>query len=64
MNATPPDNLQADRAVRDSRSSPLESSAPTDRLRGRLIVIGFVAAAPIALGGWLWLLGRIAFAMM
>jgi hypothetical protein len=38
--------------------------APRHRLRGHLIVIGFVAAAPVAIGGWLWLLGRAAFALL
>jgi hypothetical protein len=36
----------------------------TNPIRGRLIVIGFVAAAPIAIGAWLWLLGRVALALL
>jgi hypothetical protein len=58
---------------------PAEISAPTDGplpenasevftprnlLRGRLIVIGFVAAAPIAIGAWLWLLGWAALTLL
>ena len=31
---------------------------------GRLIVIAFVAATPIAIGAWLWLLGRVALALL
>src|ERR1700730_3326607 len=41
-----------------------EGSTPRNLLRGRLIVIGFVAAAPIAIGAWLWLLGWVALALL
>jgi hypothetical protein len=41
-----------------------EVSTPRNLLRGRLIVIGFVAAAPIAVGAWLWLLGWVALTLM
>lgn len=41
-----------------------EAAMPGHWLRGRLIVIGFVVAAPVAVGGWLWLLGRVAFALL
>ena len=50
-----------------SASTPLDGEMPTMKIttphnfvRENLIVIGFVAAAPIAIGGWLWLLGWIA----
>jgi hypothetical protein len=36
----------------------------TNPIRGRLIVIAFVAATPIAIGAWLWLLGRVALALL
>jgi hypothetical protein len=41
-----------------------EVSTPRNMLRGRLIAIGFVAAAPIAIGAWLWLLGWVALALL
>jgi hypothetical protein len=41
-----------------------EVSTPRNLLRGRLIVIGFVAAAPIAIGAWLWLLGWVALTLL
>jgi hypothetical protein len=41
-----------------------QAGTPHQGLRGQLIVIGFVAAAPLAVGGWLWLLGRAAFALL
>jgi hypothetical protein len=61
-------------------SGPAESSAPADGLplpesasavstppnllRGRLIAIGFVAAASLAIGAWLWLLGWVALTLL
>jgi hypothetical protein len=41
-----------------------EAATTRNPIRGRLIVIGFVAAAPIAIGAWLWLLGRVALALL
>jgi hypothetical protein len=41
-----------------------EAATTRNPIRGRLIVIGFVAATPIAIGAWLWLLGRIALALL
>jgi hypothetical protein len=41
-----------------------ERIASRSPVRGRLIVIGFVSAAPIALGAWLWLLGRAVLALL
>jgi len=41
-----------------------EVSTPRNLLRGRLIVIGFVAAAPIAVAAWLWLLGWVALTLL
>lgn len=41
-----------------------ENPSQRNPVRGRLIAIGFVAFAPIAVGAWLWLLGRIALALM
>ena len=37
-----------------------EMTTPRNFVREHLIVIGYIATAPIAIGGWLWLLGRIA----
>jgi hypothetical protein len=42
----------------------LEASTPRNPLRGGLIVIGFVAVAPIAIGAWFWLLGWAALALL
>jgi hypothetical protein len=41
-----------------------EVSTPRNLLRRRLIVIGFVAAAPIAIGAWLWLLAWVALTFL
>lgn len=41
-----------------------EAATTRNPIRGRLIVIGFVAATPIAIGAWLWLLGRVALALL
>jgi len=43
---------------------PFERVTARNPIRGRLIVIAFVAAAPIAIGAWLWLLGRVALALL
>jgi len=43
---------------------PSEPATAHNPIRGRLIMIAFVAAAPIAVGAWLWLLGRVALALM
>jgi hypothetical protein len=45
----------------DNFAAHAETRSP---IRGRLIVIAFVAAAPIAIGAWLWLLGRVALALL
>jgi hypothetical protein len=44
--------------------NPSHGNPQRNPVRGRLIAIGFVAVAPIAVGAWLWLLGRIALALM
>jgi len=41
-----------------------ERAATRNSIRGRLIMIAFVAVAPIAIGAWLWLLGRVALALL
>jgi hypothetical protein len=77
MNAFPEEWLQIDRPRRSSHRLPVDSAARADGsrlldnfaaranpIRGRLIVIAFVAAAPIAIGAWLWLLGRVALALL
>ena len=47
-----------------SPDDPAEHAETRNPIRGRLIVIAFVAAAPIAIGAWLWLLGRVALALL
>jgi hypothetical protein len=54
--------VQADNISRPEGSS--ETPTPRSFVRERLIVIGYVAAAPIAIGGWLWLLGWIALSIV
>jgi hypothetical protein len=44
--------------------TPSERATARNPIRGRLIMIAFVAAAPIAIGAWLWLLGRVALALL
>ncbi len=44
--------------------SPSERATARNPIRGRLIMIAFVAAAPVAIGAWLWLLGRVALALL
>jgi hypothetical protein len=44
--------------------NPAAHAETRNPIRGRLIVIAFVAAAPIAVGAWLWLLGRVALALL
>jgi hypothetical protein len=43
---------------------PFEGATARNAIRGRLIVIGFAATTPIAIGAWLWLLGRVALALL
>ncbi|HTO59756.1 MAG TPA: hypothetical protein VMM15_00735 [Bradyrhizobium sp.] len=43
---------------------PSERATARNPIRGRLIMIAFVAMAPIAVGAWLWLLGRVALALL
>jgi hypothetical protein len=44
--------------------NPSERATARNPIRGRLIMIAFVAVAPIAIGAWLWLLGRVALALL
>jgi hypothetical protein len=60
----PPAEISARAGGFSLPESPSESAAHRNPLRGRLIVIGFVAVAPIAIGAWLWLLGRIALSLL
>jgi len=48
-------------ALQDNSS---EATALRNPVRGRLIVIGFVAAAPIVVAAWLVLLGWAALALL
>jgi len=60
----PPAQIAARTGDSSRAENPSHGHAQRNPVRGRLIAIGFVAVAPIAVGAWLWLLGRIALALM
>jgi hypothetical protein len=64
VDASPPVEIIAGTAGLPPADNPAEHAETRNPIRGRLIVIAFVAAAPIAIGAWLWLLGRVALALL
>ncbi|MBV8697546.1 MAG: hypothetical protein JO052_06785 [Bradyrhizobium sp.] len=44
--------------------TPSDRATARNSTCGRLIMIAFVAAAPVVVGAWLWLLGRVALALL
>jgi hypothetical protein len=64
VDTSPPVEIIAGAAGFPPPDDPAERAETRNPIRGRLIVIAFVAAAPIAIGAWLWLLGRVALALL
>jgi hypothetical protein len=64
LEAVPPVEIAARADAFPLPEIPFEGATTRNSIRGRLIVIGFVAATPIAIGAWLWLLGRVALALL
>ena len=60
----PPADIVARADALPPPAVPLERATARNAIRGRLIVIGFVTTTPVAIGAWLWLLGRVALALL
>jgi len=64
VDTAPPAQTAAQTTGFPPSDNPSERATARNPIRGRLIMIAFVAAAPIVVGAWLWLLGRVALALL